>query len=123
MTTSPAEPIPISNPASRRADELFDQTQLSLWQRTDRLFAGLMVFQWLACIGAALWITPRTWIGTTSQVHVHVWASIFIGGVITALPVVLALTQPGKALTRHVIAVGQMLTSALLIHLTGGRIE
>src|SRR5208282_4075207 len=70
MTTSPAEPIPISNPASRRADELFDQTQLSLWQRTDRLFAGLMVFQWLACIGAALWITPRTWIGTTSQVHV-----------------------------------------------------
>ena len=35
----------------------------------------------------------------------------------------LALTRPGRASTRHVIAVGQMLTSALLIHLTGGRIE
>ena len=39
------------------------------------------------------------------------------------LPVALALFQPGRALTRHTIAVAQMLTSAVLIHLTGGRIE
>ena len=31
--------------------------------------------------------------------------------------------RPGETLTRHVVAVGQMLTGALLIHLTGGRIE
>src|SRR3954469_2481936 len=31
--------------------------------------------------------------------------------------------QTGKALTRHAIAIGQMLDSSLLIHLTGGRIE
>ena len=31
--------------------------------------------------------------------------------------------SPGQAITRHVIAVSQMLVSALLIHLTGGRIE
>jgi signal transduction histidine kinase len=123
MKTASAEPIPISSPTSRRTDELFDQMQLSVWRRTDRMFAGLMLFQWLACVGAALWITPKTWIGTTSQIHIHVWAAIFIGGVITALPVGLALTQPGKTLTRHVIAIGQMLMSALLIHLTGGRIE
>src|SRR5207244_4581084 len=30
---------------------------------------------------------------------------------------------PGRVLTRHAIAVGQMLVSALFIHLTGGRIE
>ena len=31
--------------------------------------------------------------------------------------------RPGSTLTRHVIAIGQTLTSALLIHLLGGRIE
>jgi serine phosphatase RsbU (regulator of sigma subunit) len=54
---------------------------------------------------------------------VHVWAAILLGGAITAVPVYLAITQPGRAQTRYAIAVGQMLTSALLIHLTGGRIE
>src|SRR5205823_133889 len=38
-------------------------------------------------------------------------------------PVFLAWRWPGRAFTRHTIAVAQMLTSALLIHLTGGRIE
>jgi signal transduction histidine kinase len=87
------------------------------------MFAWLMVFQWLAGIGAALWISPRTWIGAQSKVHFHVFAAVFIGGVITSLPVWLAWKRPGEALTRHTIAIGQMLTSALLIHLTGGRIE
>src|SRR5437773_2803615 len=30
---------------------------------------------------------------------------------------------PGRVLTRHAVAVGQMLVSALFIHLSGGRIE
>src|SRR5204862_6742064 len=33
------------------------------------------------------------------------------------------LLRPGERSTRHVIAVAQMLMAALLIHLTGGRIE
>ena len=108
---------------SARADELFREAQSVIHQRTDRLFGKLMVFQWLAGIIAAIWISPRTWIGATSQVHLHVWAAILIGGAIASLPVFLAWKQPGRALTRQVIAVAQMLFSALLIHLTGGRIE
>ncbi len=46
-----------------------------------------------------------------------------MGSGITLIPVAFVLTLPGAAVTRHVIAVAQMLTSALLIHLTGGRIE
>ncbi len=107
----------------QRTTKLFQASQNRIHRRADRLFANLMVMQWLAGIAAALWITPNTWIGDTSQTHVHVWAAIFLGGAITALPVFLAWKQPGRVLTRHVIAVGQMLTSALLIHLTGGRIE
>src|SRR5262249_53702697 len=58
-----------------------------------------------------------------SQTHIHVWAAWLLGGMITAAPVLLAWRKPGAFITRHVIAVAQMLTSAMLIHLTGGRIE
>src|SRR5205807_1588986 len=67
--------------------------------------------------------SPKTWAGASSQTHWHVWAAIFLGGAIASFPVFLVWKQPGRALTRHTIAVAQMLTSALLIHLTGGRIE
>src|SRR6266480_919358 len=106
-----------------QAQRLFQRLQHEIFCRTDRLFAGLMTFQWFAGVVAALWISPKTWAGTQSQTHIHVWAALLLGGAITSLPVLLALTRPGRTVTRHVIAVGQMLTSALLIHLLGGRIE
>src|SRR6185369_5523104 len=47
-----------------------------------------------------------------------------VGGAgIVILPILMAIFRPGTLLTRHVIAASQMLSSALLIHLTGGRIE
>src|SRR5204863_4612107 len=68
-------------------------------------------------------ISPRAWSGAMSSIHPHVWAAILLGAAIAALPVTLAYVWPGRFITRIVISVGQMLTSALLIHLTGGRIE
>jgi two-component system sensor histidine kinase/response regulator len=106
-----------------RAAEILGDARLALHAQTDRMFAALMGLQWLAGIAAALWLSPRTWIGATSQTHLHVWAAIVLGGAISAVPIALALLRPGRTLTRHVIAAGQMLTSALLIHLSGGRIE
>ncbi len=110
-------------PRAVRAAELFQSAENKVHQRADRMFAILMVIQWLGGIAAALWISPRTWIGATSQTHLHVWAAIFLGGAITSLPVYLALKQPGRILTRHTIAIAQMTFSALFIHLTGGRLE
>jgi len=109
-------------PSARRA-ELFNEQRQNNIRNTDRLFGWLMICQWIAAVAAAFLISPRTWRGTLSEIHVHVFAALFLGGTITVLPVFLALTQPGKPLTRHTVAVGQMLMSALLIHLTGGRIE
>jgi PAS domain S-box-containing protein len=106
-----------------RTTELFKEQQQSIIKYTDRLFATLMISQWLFAIVLAIWISPRTWAGTKSQLHIHIWLAILLGGSITSLPVFLALRQSGTILTRHAIAVGQMLMSALLIHLTGGRIE
>jgi PAS domain S-box-containing protein len=110
-------------PQDALTQELFKKHERSICVHTDRLFAGLMTVQWLAGIAAAYWITPRTWIGTTSQTHLHVWMAIYLGGLITALPVGLALLRPGHTSTRMVIAVTQVLMSSLLIHFTGGRIE
>lgn len=112
-----------SNDVSRRAAELFREHSQSIFQHTDRLFALLMILQWLAGIVVALIVSPRTWAGMESRIHLHVWMAIFLGAAISAFPVFLGLVHPGSRLTRHAIAIGQMLTSALLIHLSGGRIE
>jgi PAS domain S-box-containing protein len=106
-----------------RAESLFRQRLGNIRKRTDRLFAWLLTLQWLAAIVVAVWVTPQTWVGRTSSLHIHVWAAMLLGAAIISLPVGLALRRPGKLLTRHAIAVSQMLMGALLIHLTGGRIE
>jgi two-component system, sensor histidine kinase and response regulator len=107
----------------QRTEELLAQTQLRIYKRTDQMFAWLMVVQWVAGVVAACVISPRTWAGSTSYTHIHIWAAVFLGGMITAFPVMLALLRPGAASTRHIIAISQMLMSALLIHISGGRIE
>lgn len=111
------------NTEALRTAELFRDHQQSIYRRTDRIFSILMPLQWLAGIAIALWVSPLTWSGTASRLHPHLIAAISLGGLITALPVALALVRPGRFGTRCAIAVGQMLMSALLIHLTGGRIE
>src|ERR1700704_5655793 len=102
----------------RRANELFTSYQRDIYKSTDRLFAWLMGFQWLAGIVFALWVSPLAWYGTVSRTHVHVWAAIFLGGAICLFPAALAVLRPGEASTRYTIAVAQMLMGALLIHLS-----
>src|SRR5919107_842845 len=108
---------------SRRADELFLAYQRDIHRRTDRLFAGLMAFQWLLGIAFALWVSPLRWEGDQSSTDLHVLAAVWVGGVISLFPALLGWFRAGHTSTRHIIAVAQMLMGALLIHLTGGRIE
>ena len=112
----------VEAPAPRVA-EIFNQHQQDICKRTDHMFAVLMALQWIAGIAAAYWISPLAWAGGTSRIHLHIWAALILGGAISSLPILLAVIQPGRVSTRYTIAVGQMLTGALLIHLTGGRIE
>ncbi len=106
-----------------RAGALFTAYQQDIYQHTDRLFAALMGIQWIAGIVFALWVSPLAWSGPVSRTHLHVWAAILVGGAISLFPAVLALTRAGRPSTRYTIAVAQMLMGALLIHLTGGRLE
>jgi signal transduction histidine kinase/DNA-binding NarL/FixJ family response regulator len=106
-----------------RAEALLAHHQQQIYERTDRMFAVLMLLQWAAAVGGACWLSPRTWAGAQSSVHPHVWLAIVFGGALCSLPVALALVAPGQILTRYVIATAQVLFSSLLIHISGGRIE
>ena len=127
MLTKPC-PSLVSDPSTPeditpRVRELVEEQQNRFYFQTSRLFTILMLVQWVAGIAAAIWISPRTWAGSTSHVHLHVWLALLLGGAITSLPVFLTITRPCAVFTRHTVAVCQMLMSALLIHLSGGRIE
>ncbi len=116
-------PTEMDEATARRTEELHHNHRQTIYKSIDRLFSVLMLIQWVAGIGVAFWLSPKTWMGAVSETHVHVWAAIFLGGLISLFPCVLVWTGPGRTINRYVIAVGQTLTSALLIHLSGGRIE
>ena len=110
-------------PIARRAALLFENQVAARHRGVDQLFAALLPVQWAAAIVVALVISPRAWAGESSQIHTHVWTALLLGGAIVSLPIALALGRSGRASTRQAVAMAQMLIGALLIHLSGGRIE
>lgn len=105
------------------AEALLSEQQQQVFRETDRMLALLMVVQWVAGILVASLIAPRTWIGEQSQVLIHVVLAVVVGGVLSGVPVFLARRRAGQPLTRYVITIAQCAWVALLIHLSGGRIE
>jgi two-component system, NtrC family, sensor histidine kinase HydH len=106
-----------------RTQELFDAHLDATRRRADRVFGWLMLGQWLFAIVIAVLFSPYGWAGKESAIHLHVWIAVVLGGILSSLPIAMVLLRPGWVMTRHVVAAAQMLWSALLIHLTGGRIE
>lgn len=102
---------------------VFDGALARLHAQTSRMFFWLLLVQWLAAVAAVLVLSPRTWAGNASAVHVHVKLALVGGGLTTLVPLVLLRLQPAWWLTRHVVAVAQLAWSGMLIHLFGGRIE
>ena len=106
-----------------RADELYVEHLKAGYLRADHLFAALLLVEWAAAMAFAVRISPYTWAGESASIHVHVWAAIVLGGLIVGLPLGFIRWRPAASATRHVVAIGQMLMSALLIHVSGGRLE
>ena len=107
----------------QRAEQKYREQLHNVYERVDQLFAVLLLLEWSAAVSFAILVTPYTWAGETRWLHLHVWAAIFLGGGIVSLPVAATILRPAAAMTRHAVAIGQMLMSVLLIHLSGGRIE
>src|SRR5947207_13266979 len=76
-----------SDITSVRTAQLFNELHQNIIRHTDRLFGYLMICQWIASVAAAALISPRTWQGTQSQIHLHVYAALILGGIIIVVPV------------------------------------
>jgi len=109
--------------AQLRADELCAGSLNQLHRTADRMFLWLLLAQWAFAIVLAVTLSPYAWEGKRQTIHLHVQVAVVLGGLINALPIALIFLRPGWIGTRYAIAVVQMLWSALLIHLSGGRIE
>lgn len=107
-----------------RVQELLTEHRAEIQRTTHRIFTLLMLVQWPVGVVLALFVAPLTWIGASSSVHYHVWASLILGGLFSLTPIVVARTQcPTHWIVAHTFAVSQMLWSSLFIHLSGGRLE
>ncbi len=106
-----------------RSQEILTEHKQHIYDKTDIAFGILLALEWVAAIFCALFISPKTWIGSTSLVHLHVYAAVFLGAAIFTIPALLIYFKRGTKVSRYAIAIAQTLFSALLIHLTGGRIE
>jgi len=107
--------------AKQRARELFSDLKEHSYLTTDRMFAWLIAFEWLAAMAAASLISPEVW--PAERPIRLLWTASSSAGMLYLLPIYLSLKYPGRPGTRYVIATGQMLTPALFIYLTGGGFE
>ncbi|WP_082207193.1 sensor histidine kinase [Corallococcus macrosporus] len=122
-TSDGMAPAREDNALERRVDALLGEHLEAVRRRVDSRFAVLMVGQWLVAIAVAAVLSPFAWQGTSRGGHPHLHVAVVLGGLLSAFPLVLVRLRPGDVITRHAVAVAQMLWAALFIHLTGGRIE
>ena len=122
MTTG-LQDVSLQAAIKARGAELFAAARQQRFEKVDKMFCWLMGAQWVFAIAVALLVSPYGWSGKEKVVHFHVLIALVGGAALTLFPLLMAKLRPGAAVTRHTIAVSQMLWSALLIHLSGGRIE
>jgi signal transduction histidine kinase len=92
----------------------------SVHRRTDFLFFGLLLGEWVFAVALALVVSPA---GGAAVFPPDLSRAIVGGGFLSVIPLILIWHRPGWWLTRHTVAVSQMLWAGLLIQLTGGRAE
>ncbi|HEX8702450.1 MAG TPA: ATP-binding protein [Myxococcaceae bacterium] len=117
------EPHGPTDRLEERVSRLFSLHQAEVHRRVDRLFVRLAVGQWLFAIAVALFLSELFWQGWAQVPREQLSTALLLGGALTAFSLTLVWVRPGSVLTRHGVAVSQLLWSALLIHLTGGRTE
>ena len=122
-SAAPACPCPSAPELAASAEMLFRNEELRLRIRTDEHFFWMFFVQWVAGIIVCGWVWPLAWEGSRMSVHDHLVAAVGLGGLLVGSSMVLIRFLPGYWLTRHVVATAQILFGALLIQLTGGRIE
>jgi two-component system, sensor histidine kinase and response regulator len=106
-----------------RARELQGQTLRRIAFQTDRSFALMLVVQCLLAVALAWWVAPWRWEIAGGNLGPWIWETVALAASIVLPVALVAWWKAGHTWTRHTIAAAQMFLSAVLIHLTAGRIE
>ena len=105
------------------SQSLFEEQMTAIRCRTSKMFGTLMVIQYLGAIVWAELASPLTWAGVSSSIHPRVLMAVVLGGLIAGPTYAVIRARPAAPITPWVVSLSQMLFSALLIHVSGGRIE
>ena len=107
----------------RHAAEKFQAADKALALSVDRMMSILLAVEWIGMMAVALIAAPQIWDTAIGRLHPQVFAAILAGPAFILPAILLARLYPARQITRHIIAVAQILVSVLLIYVTGGRIE
>jgi PAS domain S-box-containing protein len=107
----------------KRRDQILADMIDRLRSGVDQFFFWVLLGQWLFAIGLAIAISPYTYTGDVASIHFHVKVAVVFGGMVNTVPIAMIYFRPGWWLTRHVVAVTQMIWTAIMIMITNGRIE
>ena len=102
-----------------RAADIFYTQQNFIHKRMDKLFAVLLLLEWLAtaaAVGFDLFLTNSH---PSSKVSER-FSLVLIGGIVASFFAAYALKYAGAPLTRYLIAGGQILTAGYFVYLTAG---
>lgn len=99
-----------------RSKDIYKEIRQTIIIKTDQLFAKLMLIQWIGCVMLSLQLDPH-W-STVPSFESPLMLSVFAGGILALAPFVWSAMYPGANSTKHVIAISQMLSSCLFIHVT-----
>lgn len=91
------------------------------YEQINKLYTILFIVEWVFIVGLSLFYTPQTWLA--AETNSSLFLALFGGAIATLLPIALIRVQPYAPITRHTVAMCQMIFSSLIIHLTGGQIE
>src|SRR5262249_35544196 len=95
-----------------RSEDIVGEAQSSVHRRTDRVFAGLLALQWAGALVLAFQWDPGEALARGGLL-------LLANAGIIVPTMALIVLAPGRATTRHVVALAQMLTGAILVYLTG----
>ena len=72
-----------------RVAALFEEQVEQVHVRRTRIFAGLMLVQWVCAMVLAFTWSPLAWVGRVHTTHVHVFTALILGGILSVPPIVL----------------------------------
>lgn len=106
-----------------RIHTTFNSSCYQTFKKTDAWFAPLLMGEWALAIACAVFTSPTTYKGMEPILHDKVWTALLVGGLVVFVAASFALVNAGEEITRHVVAIAQVLMGLLIVYLGEGKFD